>query len=443
MTILTADQQKAWDDLFAFILSDKKYFLLYGKPGTGKTFLMNKFSNEMIDKYKKACNMLSLPVKYEKTTFLATTNKAAEVLARSTARPTRTVHSFLNLKAKNNYKTGKVDLIQTQPKAVYKEILFIDEASMIDADLLNFISLSTPEAKVVFVGDAAQLAPVGEQFSPIFKLVDDSSKVFLQQPVRNADAPALIDLCEQFRRTVKTGKFEPIKEVRGFIEYLPNDDMQDALEDYFVLNDKDARILCYSNNRVQLYNSAVREMQGKNAIFDPGEELIMARNYFRKPHNLSVERHVKIVHTDNIVRDGGFQTYTPDGKQIQYVNYDIGNPGTSASFMQLSVPLNYEYAAKTLANIKRKKDWPLFFSFTDKLADVRPKYASTVYKAQGSTYDTVFIDLGNIGTSRDPQQVARMLLVAVSRAQAKIYLFGQLPGKYTTGEFQWTNHEFN
>ena len=40
------------------------------------------------------------------------------------------------------------------------------------------------------------------------------------------------------------------------------------------------------------------------------------------------------------------------------------------------------------------------------------------------------MDIGNIGTSFNPQQVARMLFVGASRATTKLYLFGKLPGKY-------------
>ena len=53
-----------------------------------------------------------------------------------------------------------------------------------------------------------------------------------------------------------------------------------------------------------------------------------------------------------------------------------------------------------------------------------------MHKSQGSTYDTVFIDLENIGSCRNPDQVARMLYVAVSRARNRIFLFGKLPTKY-------------
>lgn len=53
-------------------------------------------------------------------------------------------------------------------------------------------------------------------------------------------------------------------------------------------------------------------------------------------------------------------------------------------------------------------------------------YASTVNKSQGSTYDTVYIDLNDIGKCRDKDQVRRMLYVAVSRARHKVVFTGDI-----------------
>jgi ATP-dependent exoDNAse (exonuclease V) alpha subunit len=57
-------------------------------------------------------------------------------------------------------------------------------------------------------------------------------------------------------------------------------------------------------------------------------------------------------------------------------------------------------------------------------------YAKTVHKSQGSTHDDVYIDLGNISTCHNPNQAARMLYVAFSRARNRVFLFGQLAEKY-------------
>ncbi|WP_399498890.1 C-terminal helicase domain-containing protein, partial [Streptomyces sp. P17] len=51
-------------------------------------------------------------------------------------------------------------------------------------------------------------------------------------------------------------------------------------------------------------------------------------------------------------------------------------------------------------------------------------------KAQGSTYDSVFIDLSNISKVTQPDVAARMLYVAFTRARSKVYLYGQLAKRF-------------
>jgi exodeoxyribonuclease-5 len=71
------------------------------------------------------------------------------------------------------------------------------------------------------------------------------------------------------------------------------------------------------------------------------------------------------------------------------------------------------------------------FEIQEAFADLRPTHAATAYKAQGSTYGTVFIDLHNIGKCNIPSTVARMLYVAITRASNQVVLFGELPAKYS------------
>ena len=62
--------------------------------------------------------------------------------------------------------------------------------------------------------------------------------------------------------------------------------------------------------------------------------------------------------------------------------------------------------------------------------DLRSAYACTINKAQGSTFDRVFIDLDDVSRCNMGDQIARMLYVAVSRARQQVFL---------TGDFVWTN----
>lgn len=78
--VLTHCQQRALEKLMAF-LDDKnaKAFILKGYAGTGKTTMMRKFIEELSNRRK---NVL----------LLASTGRAAKILANATGRSTRTVH---------------------------------------------------------------------------------------------------------------------------------------------------------------------------------------------------------------------------------------------------------------------------------------------------------------------------------------------------------------
>jgi ATP-dependent exoDNAse (exonuclease V) alpha subunit len=79
---------------------------------------------------------------------------------------------------------------------------------------------------------------------------------------------------------------------------------------------------------------------------------------------------------------------------------------------------------------RRKKEWHKYFSLKNTIPDLRQRDAATVHKSQGSTYDTVFVDLTNISTCHNPIAAARMLYVAFTRARSRICLYGNLASKY-------------
>ena len=86
----------------------------------------------------------------------------------------------------------------------------------------------------------------------------------------------------------------------------------------------------------------------------------------------------------------------------------------------IMVTHNHELAHKMDKLYKLKQQYP----------DLRPRDAATVHKAQGSTYETVFLDLDDLSTCRDSQMAARLLYVAFTRAKKRVVLYGHLASKY-------------
>lgn len=435
---LTEGQQAAADAFFEFLMTADRTFAISGPAGTGKTFLMSYFANDVMKLYEASCALLDVRPEFHEVAFTATTNKAAEVLEKGLQRPVSTIHSYIGLKVKENYRTGKTELQRTNSYKVRRNvILFIDECSMVDTKTYDEIMEAFPYSKIVFVGDHAQMAPVGESLSRVYTELNHDNLAVLTEPVRNAEQPALMALCSQLRDTVETGIFRPILEVDGVINYLDDDLLAEGLAHVFQEADPSSRVLCYTNSRVQTYNEHIREEVRKQpAEFQVGDVLVVASAFANGKVQLSVEREVEVFKVDPPEVNTAYRGVC--GNDILYRDIHLGAPGASEPSMTVPVAFDQDLIARMLKNLSRQRDWTSYFDLKASFADLRDKAACTVYKAQGSTYDNVFVDLGNIGTAFDPEQAARMIYVAVSRAKTRVFLYGQLHGRFhNSGEPLW------
>ncbi|MEA2019714.1 MAG: ATP-binding domain-containing protein, partial [Campylobacterota bacterium] len=81
--------------------------------------------------------------------------------------------------------------------------------------------------------------------------------------------------------------------------------------------------------------------------------------------------------------------------------------------------------AKKSKNYQEKqKEWKIFFAFKEFFVDVKYRFASTIHKLQGSTYDTVYIDLISLAQSfeytKDKDLFYRLIYVSLTRAAKHI-----------------------
>lgn len=426
MTTLNAGQLAAAEAFFEFLFTNEKELIISGAGGVGKTFLMSHLIDTILPNYQNTCKMLGMPIQYNDVVMTATTNKAAEVLAVATQRPTQTIHSFLGLRVRDNYSTGESTIAKTKKWKIHHDlIIFLDEASMTDRKLLEITRESTANCKLIYVGDHCQLTPVKEIVSPVFK--QRLSMHVLTEPMRNSGQPALMKLCNQFRNTVETGQFSPITLVPGVIDLLDLSELQAEIDKAFIDADTDAKILAYTNNRVNDYNDYIRELRGLTATYTVGEHLVnnSAVDMGRDRKMLSVEERVTITKLSD---DTDFIEIEPGIKlEVRYAS--LANDFL-ATYTDVPLPENKEHYQALIKHYQKTKNWIPYFKLKNEFPDLRPCDACTVHKSQGSTYDTVFIDLDNIGSCHNPDQVARMLYVAISRAKNRIFLFGKLPSKY-------------
>ncbi|MEB3184353.1 MAG: AAA family ATPase [Cyanobacteriota bacterium] len=256
-------------------------FVLSGYAGTGKTFLSMRLL--------AAAEAAGLC-----WTVVAPTHKAVGVLRHNLAlaglKPTwfpSTIHRLLRLKLKRQGDLERCEETeQTAAALEHLGLVLIDEASMVDSALLDIaLRCAHPfRTRLVFVGDPAQLPPVGEQRSPVFAM-GRACTAELRHVVRH-QGPVLrlaTGIREQRLPCRRPPPLPPIRTPKGQVALLAQPEWlaaaEDALRRSAATDNPDlARILCYTNRRLeQLVPIARRALHG--AMADqlpvlPGEVLI-------------------------------------------------------------------------------------------------------------------------------------------------------------------------
>lgn len=429
MSTLNQDQQNAADEFFKFMLTpSEKEFSISGPAGTGKTFLLQFLIDKILPQYRDACKLIGSKATISNVALTATTNRAADVLTGHFSKQAQTIHSFMNLRVRDDFRTGKQKIEKTRSFTIHREtLIIIDEASMIDRELDKVIQEATHSScKIVYVGDDRQLAPVGESLSVVF--TRPMRRVELKQPMRNSGQPALMALCQQMRTTVETGIFKPIHLVPGVIDLLSDQEMQQHVDTHFKVEGYDSRILAYTNNQVKDYNNYIRSLRGYDERLHDGE-LVVNNSGVDVPGQgmMSAEKEFIVKRLD--VPD---TTMEVDGFEIIGYPIELHSIKGGVIFSVLQ-PANVEYFQEVIKYLGKNAKWPEYFKLKNNFPDLRSRDSSTVYKAQGSTFESTYIDLQNIGTSNIANQVARMLYVAVSRPRERIFFYGKLPSKYLGG----------
>ena len=124
-----------------------------------------------------------------------------------------------------------------------------------------------------------------------------------------------------------------------------------------------------------------------------------------------------------------FDTSFEDKEQIEYYEAQVISQTTHASYkVNLTQdPIKYR---KLLQKLKRQKRHAMYAALNDFILDIRAFEAMTIHKSQGSTFETVYINLSDLGKCRNPYVVSRLLYVAVSRASNRVVFTGSLPKEY-------------
>jgi exodeoxyribonuclease-5 len=452
-----AGQRKAIDLLKAFLEDKQPEFLLQGKGGTGKTTIIKKI---LEDAAKKRMRVLAV----------APTHKAKKVLGKSmTGVKTATLASALAIKLDET--TGKFlpDQYARDRNMVpvkNADLIIIDESSMISDKLLDELrEMAERGTKIIFMGDRAQLPPVGQETDS--KVFDISNGYELTEKMRQAATSPIIGIGSKVAANVETTGQRVANPITQTDRVTQTDDVSGSsiiwedservALDQFVEDIQQAngdvnyaKIVTFNNQShsspqsVKSLNNKVRyKLFGEDARttqFMEGE-LLTAYDTFGGEDPLFFNSEDLLVKSSERVgpREFTLKTYSAKkGERIITVTVDVtylGLTNEDGNLLKELVPVvsqegKAEYD-KLLANLF-KTDPQMAYKLKDKFANLEYGYAVTSHKAQGSTYTNVYVMEDNImGPSNGGSIKAKnqSLYVAVSRPKTKLVMVSNKNGE--------------
>jgi len=446
----TSCQEEAMMAVDSFFCNRDKnaLFLLKGYAGTGKTTFISALVRVL-----KSVGI--------ETILLAPTGRAAKVMSNYTQQRAHTIHRYIYWIFHAKDGSLKVSL-QTNK---HKNALFIvDEASMIGTsygsslngksrlldDLISYVK-SGENCNLMFVGDTAQLPPVGEEvtgaLSKEYLEGHYNLNVFVSvftTVVRQQLQSGILANATSIREHINKQKTEILPQiiVQNFndIEKVNPQELRDVLDYAYSQNSiHNVIILCRSNKRANLYNQHIRNqiLFRENVIASGDIMMVVKNNYFWLPENHSAGfiangDIIEIMRIKNIYNLYGFDFADVSIRMMDYPD-DINIETTillnaiNAEAPSLPEADNKKLFQEILMDYEDEKNYknkmdkmrvnPHFNALQVKFA-----YAVTTHKSQGGQWHTVFVDHGFINKENIDVMFLKWLYTSFTRATHKLYM---------------------
>ncbi len=387
--------------------------VLSAPAGAGKTYLTAAMVGDLI-------------AAGHRVAVTAPTNKAVAVLSEKAPHAeAMTTHAMLGLRLKKT-EAGTYRLEREgEPKTERFSVIVVDESSMLNADLYGLLLERRHGAFLLFVGDAAQLPPVisGLERSPAF---DDPhlAQFQLTEIVRQAKGSPIITLATAIR--AHEGRF-PIDALR---DYGSGDSVRIvARQDVVKLWHDGARILAWRNETVQAYNAALHRLlhSGADTPFCPGERVILQRQH---ETSAGVRLHTSAEGVVTGIQSGAHPAWPGIPAWRVSLLMDDGTPADEhcpqrpEDLQRLIGEAWQRFRKAKLARdeVARKRWSATAWALIDAYIPLRLAYASTVHKAQGSTFTTAIVDVQDLNGMKPHREFNKLLYTAVTRPSDSLLL---------------------
>jgi hypothetical protein len=458
----TSDQRDALRALCEYLEEPSPYalFLLTGYAGTGKTFLLRTITDLALQS--------GLRVE-----LMASTGRAAKVLSASTGRPASTVHrTIYRASTQMQEEGGSFQLGRVS--ATTPTLFIVDEASMIAGDtgevspfgsgnllddLLSYV-WSAEDAKLIFVGDTAQLPPVGTSLSDALNAEVLTSRYGLHvygmelcEVVRQKrggilhNATQLRELLDEYADEDPEALL-PIhletEGLRGIFPVEPGTFIETLDDAYRKYGEEECLVICPSNKLALECNHAIRSsvLYYEEEAVVQGERLIVARNnyhYTKRPDRSDFIANGEIIEVKRLRRHyyeyglhfADATVYLPDrddSLEVRLLLSSLEEPTpqrSQADRQRLFDLIAADYSDITSITERRKaiRRDPFWGAL-----EVKYGYAVTAHKAQGGQWSCVFVDLTFVGYLPEDRNLVRWIYTAITRATKRVYLLGYPAG---------------
>lgn len=461
---LSPDQVTALVGVLSAVDRKVSEVALIGYAGTGKTTLTARIVQALQD-------LVGVLV-------TAPTHKAAHQLGMRLGSEVRTIHSALKMKQVTDLKSGARSF---QPDRDPRNkgtdwpsirLLVVDEASMVGVDLLRHIREAVCSGTtILWVGDAAQLPPVGESSSPAFSQAEETYRL---EHVHRYDGAILVEAGKIRAALFEDDRYAPVPGIspgEGVVTYPrgKTGGWGAAAKEAFragTVSGRSTKVVCWTNAAVKLACEAIHQsLYGEGA--DPwqvGQRVVAMNPYSQRNEDgefcmvmssseeaeiLAVEKVLSAdgvacwrltlrpefgsvgTFTANVVADEGLRRFQERQTELKSLAImcapDTGHEDWGGRCSRCGgVPTPGERCRvgedQRSFTSRKKRAWAVYYGFEESFLWIEKTYASTVHKAQGSTYDEVFINLPDIKKNRDRREMLRCLYTAVTRASTTLHV---------------------
>jgi len=399
---LSHEQQLAADAIHAFLRSSENEFVLTGYAGTGKTFTIGR----------------AVPRYVHDVVYVAPTHKAVGVLRESLNDPevdVKTIHSLLACRKSYDYSAGSMQFRPDFKKetASNYSLVVVDEASMISPEMRDWLTTACVGGgtKIIWMGDPCQLPPVNDE-SVVFGL--DCSGARLETIMRNGgDVQAAAT-----RVRLNIGD--------AATPYAPNGDgvhnvESDEFLSTYLEKRATAKMLAWTNDTVDWLNDWVRsQLYADRRPFHDQERMVVVDSWSDTHDTMMLHAEDELVVIGYTERQiGGIDAFMLECWHSMYgiITLPVLNPTAKLAYDKRVAMLKKQ--AKSSGS---KYDWREYFGFIESFVRVRPGWATTVHKSQGSTYEQVFVVQTNIRGCKDHLMRNMLTYVAYSRAKSELWI---------------------